>query len=99
MFSLSKQNIFDLCATGHVTAYEADNLVGPVEDVVHLMETKATETAAASAALVEAGMTHSSEAISRKQKFEGKCSNCVVARYHKNIRSFPALLMLYNDPC
>ncbi|XP_051184846.1 uncharacterized protein [Lolium perenne] len=55
---------------GHVTAYEADNLVGPVEDVVHLMETKATETAAASAALVEAGMTHSSEAISRKQKFE-----------------------------
>lgn len=51
-------------------AYEAVNLVGPVEDGVRLMETKATETAAASAALVEAGMAHSSEAISRKQKIE-----------------------------
>ena len=83
----------DLCVTEHVMDAEANKFVRTVEHGMRLMETKPAETAAPSADLVD-GMAHSIEAISRKQICEGKCSNCGVARYQKNICSFPTLLMV-----
>ena len=76
-------------------APEAAYLVGTVKDGVPLMETKAADTAAPSADLVE-GMPESSEAISRKSRCEGKCPNCGVAPIstRKNTCSFTTLLMV-----
>jgi hypothetical protein len=54
-------------------ASELDNLAGPVKDGVRLMETKAADTAAPSADLV-GGMPQSSEVISIKPRYDGKCS-------------------------
>jgi hypothetical protein len=54
-------------------ASEPDKLAGTVKDAVRLMETKAADTPAPSADLV-GGIPQSSEVISIKPRYDGKCS-------------------------